>query len=178
MAKSWLEKRQIGKKRKEADERHATLFSFYCLPLRYILTPGHEWRFQLLCEPSSFGFLPLLCEPVARSWLASCQKYLFANPHFYGPPLSSPLLSSLSLLWSTQRHMSHENRFKDLPTLESLHFKIGFSRLMVTESLDVTQLSRPASFDSTILDSNTFPYTQLWGVNVRRSSHSGIHFWS
>ena len=40
MAKSGLEKRQIGKKRKEADERHATLFSFYCLPLRYILTPG------------------------------------------------------------------------------------------------------------------------------------------
>jgi hypothetical protein len=41
MAKSGLEKRQIGKKRKEADERHATLFSFYCLPLRYILTPDH-----------------------------------------------------------------------------------------------------------------------------------------
>eukprot|EP00985_Skeletonema_marinoi_P017242 scaffold9370_cov152-Skeletonema_marinoi.AAC.28 len=40
MAKSGLEKRQIGKKRKEADEQHATLFSFYCLPLRYILTPG------------------------------------------------------------------------------------------------------------------------------------------
>eukprot|EP00985_Skeletonema_marinoi_P027844 scaffold23439_cov168-Skeletonema_marinoi.AAC.1 len=40
MEKSGLEKRQIGKKRKEADERHATLFSFYCLPLRYILTPG------------------------------------------------------------------------------------------------------------------------------------------
>ena len=39
MAKSGLEKRHIGKKRKEADERHATLFSFYCLPLRYILTP-------------------------------------------------------------------------------------------------------------------------------------------
>eukprot|EP00985_Skeletonema_marinoi_P024423 scaffold16984_cov168-Skeletonema_marinoi.AAC.2 len=42
MAKSGLEKRQIGKKRKEADEQHATLFSFYCLPLRYILTPGSQ----------------------------------------------------------------------------------------------------------------------------------------
>ena len=43
-AKSGLEKRQIGKKRKEADERHATLFSFYCLPLRYILTPDLDAR--------------------------------------------------------------------------------------------------------------------------------------
>ena len=49
MAKSGLEKRQIGKKRKEADERHATLFSFYCLPLRYILTPGSSRvRFVIL----------------------------------------------------------------------------------------------------------------------------------
>ena len=48
MAKSGLEKRQIGKKRKEADERHATLFSFYCLPLRYILTPDHNCLARLL----------------------------------------------------------------------------------------------------------------------------------
>eukprot|EP00984_Skeletonema_dohrnii_P009982 scaffold3850_cov101-Skeletonema_dohrnii-CCMP3373.AAC.4 len=56
MAKSGLEKRQIGKKRKEADERHATLFSFYCLPLRYILTPASAWGCSTgrrLCSPAS-----------------------------------------------------------------------------------------------------------------------------
>ena len=38
--KSWLEKSQIGKRRKDTDEQHATFFSFSRIPLRYILTLG------------------------------------------------------------------------------------------------------------------------------------------
>ena len=79
MAKSGLEKRHIGKKRKEADERHATLFSFYCLPLRYILTPGFDCLNVSLT--SQHVHIPLLAGHYkVKEYLSSalywCQKYI------------------------------------------------------------------------------------------------------